>query len=183
MQQTGKFIDEGGNNFWGVEVVTTAQGDRLFAGSDRDFGLYLFRYTGPGAYQKPQAAAAPPPAARTLGDPMLSGDSVRVNKKRYARVSLSCPETTGGDCRGLLSMERRNGWITLAQKWFAKDADAMSSVRLRIARPEFRRLLKQRRQRVTIELLTRGIDGELRHAEHRITLLAPRGNREGDVGA
>jgi Ca2+-binding RTX toxin-like protein len=53
LTQTGKFIDQGGNNFWGVEVFTTPQGDRLFAGSDRDFGLYLFRYTGPGAAQKP----------------------------------------------------------------------------------------------------------------------------------
>ena len=25
VEQTGKFIDEGGNNFWGVEVVTTQE--------------------------------------------------------------------------------------------------------------------------------------------------------------
>ena len=49
VQQTGKFIDEGGNDFWGVEVFTTPQGERLFAGSDRGLGLYLLRYTGPGA--------------------------------------------------------------------------------------------------------------------------------------
>ena len=58
-QETGSFIDEGGNNFWGVEVFTTPQGQRLFAGSDRDSGLYLFRYTGPGAFQpSPPAAGA-----------------------------------------------------------------------------------------------------------------------------
>jgi hypothetical protein len=63
LKQVGKFIDVGGNNFWGVEVVTTSSGDRLIAASDRDFGLYLFKYTGPGAYQKPLAAAAPAPTA------------------------------------------------------------------------------------------------------------------------
>ena len=60
LTQTGKFIDDGGNNFWGVEVVTTSQGERLFAGSDRDYGLYLLRYTGPGAYKPPTTPPAPP---------------------------------------------------------------------------------------------------------------------------
>ena len=53
MEQVGAFIDQRGNDFWGVEQFTTPQGERLFAGSDRDYGLYLFRYTGPGAAQKP----------------------------------------------------------------------------------------------------------------------------------
>ena len=55
--EVGKFIDQGGNNFWGVEQLTTADGQRLIAGSDRDFGLYLFKYTGPGA---PEARPAAP---------------------------------------------------------------------------------------------------------------------------
>ena len=70
VQETGKFIDKGGNNFWGVEVFTTPQGERLFAGSDRDSGLYLFKYTGPGAYQPPAPAAPPagaPPALKATG--------------------------------------------------------------------------------------------------------------------
>jgi len=41
-----RFIDEGGNNFWGIEQFTTSQGKRLIAVSDRDHGLYLFEYTG-----------------------------------------------------------------------------------------------------------------------------------------
>jgi hypothetical protein len=60
LTQTGKFIDEGGNNFWGVEQFTSG-GVRYFAGSDRDFGLYILRYTGPGA---PQLGTAPPGTAR-----------------------------------------------------------------------------------------------------------------------
>lgn len=49
----GKFIDQGGNDFWGVEDFTTASGERLIAGSDRNLGLYLLRYTGPGAPRPP----------------------------------------------------------------------------------------------------------------------------------
>ena len=44
---TGAYIDPDGSNFWGVEQFTTAAGQRLIAGSDRDFGLQIFRYTGP----------------------------------------------------------------------------------------------------------------------------------------
>jgi hypothetical protein len=180
LEQTGKFIDEGGNNFWGVEVVTTSQGERLFAGSDRDFGLYLLRYTGPGAVPKPSpqgGGQAPPPVTAQsvrLSDLQIPGQSLRVGKKRYVRVPVSCPETVGGDCRGHLTIERRNGWHTLSQRWFTKDADELSSVRLRIARPEFRRLVARGRQRVSVELISRGSDGVLRHAEQHLTLLAPR---------
>jgi hypothetical protein len=60
LKQVGKFIDVGGNNFWGVEVVTTSSGERLIAASDRDSGLYLFRYTGPGGTPTPPAATATP---------------------------------------------------------------------------------------------------------------------------
>ena len=48
LRETGRFIDEGGNNFWGVEQFTS-RGKRLIALSDRDYGLYVFDYTGPGS--------------------------------------------------------------------------------------------------------------------------------------
>jgi hypothetical protein len=44
--ETGRFIDEGGNNFWGVQVFER-DGVEYVAASDRDYGLYIFRYTGP----------------------------------------------------------------------------------------------------------------------------------------
>jgi hypothetical protein len=47
LRETGRFIDERGNNFWGVEQFTS-RGDRLIVPSDRDVGLYIFDYTGPG---------------------------------------------------------------------------------------------------------------------------------------
>jgi hypothetical protein len=43
--EVGHYIDVGGNNFWGVQVFQH-NGQELVAASDRDFGLYIFRYTG-----------------------------------------------------------------------------------------------------------------------------------------
>jgi hypothetical protein len=45
LQEVGRFIDEGGNNFWGVDVFQRG-GVEYVAASDRDHGLYIFRYTG-----------------------------------------------------------------------------------------------------------------------------------------
>jgi hypothetical protein len=44
--EVGRFIDVGGNNFWGLQVFDH-NGDEFVAASDRDFGLYIFEYTGP----------------------------------------------------------------------------------------------------------------------------------------
>jgi hypothetical protein len=44
MQEVGAFIDEGGNNFWGVEVYER-DGQTYVLASDRDHGLYVFQYT------------------------------------------------------------------------------------------------------------------------------------------
>ncbi|MFN2538467.1 MAG: PA domain-containing protein, partial [Mycobacteriales bacterium] len=44
--EVGHYIDVGGNNFWGVQVFTGSDGKEYVAASDRDFGLYIFRYTG-----------------------------------------------------------------------------------------------------------------------------------------
>jgi hypothetical protein len=44
--EVGRFIDEGGNDFWGVHVFQR-DGVEYVAASDRDYGLYIFRYTGP----------------------------------------------------------------------------------------------------------------------------------------
>ncbi|HEY5988490.1 MAG TPA: PA domain-containing protein, partial [Streptosporangiaceae bacterium] len=47
LKEVGRFIDQGGNDFWGVQIHKTADGERLILASDRDSGLYVFRYTGP----------------------------------------------------------------------------------------------------------------------------------------
>jgi hypothetical protein len=46
--ETGFFIDEGGNHFWGTfpHRLGKSQGAPLLLFSDRDRGLYILRYTG-----------------------------------------------------------------------------------------------------------------------------------------
>jgi hypothetical protein len=44
--EVGFYIDEAGNNFWGVALALDENGDRIILASDRDFGLFIFRYTG-----------------------------------------------------------------------------------------------------------------------------------------
>jgi hypothetical protein len=47
VEEVGAFIDRGGNNFWGVQITDMKwRGRRIVVASDRDFGLYVFRYTG-----------------------------------------------------------------------------------------------------------------------------------------
>lgn len=45
LREVGRFIDQGGNDFWGVQVFSRG-GTEFVAASDRDYGLYIFRYTG-----------------------------------------------------------------------------------------------------------------------------------------
>jgi LVIVD repeat len=48
IEEVGRFIDQGGNDFWGVQLTNkSVGGTRVVAYSDRDYGLYLARYTGP----------------------------------------------------------------------------------------------------------------------------------------
>ena len=78
LTEQGKFIDEGGNNFWGVEQFNLAN-QRYFAGSDRDYGLYIFRYTGPGAPQRPTC----------------TNSTARVPFKSSGPVTLPCSDANG----------------------------------------------------------------------------------------
>ena len=45
LQEVGRFIDQGGNDFWGVQVFSQG-GKEYVAASDLDYGLYIFEYTG-----------------------------------------------------------------------------------------------------------------------------------------
>jgi hypothetical protein len=46
-EQVGRYIDAKGNDFWGVALAEDPNGDRIILASDMDFGLFIFRYTGP----------------------------------------------------------------------------------------------------------------------------------------
>ena len=90
--EVGSFIDEGGNNFWGVEQFTQG-GERYIAGSDRDFGLYLFRYTGPGAAKRPACSnvVAAVPFKGTAAVPLPCSDA---NGNALTR-SVASPPSNG----------------------------------------------------------------------------------------
>jgi hypothetical protein len=45
--EVGHYVDPAGNNFWGVALAEDESGDRIALLSDRDYGLFIFRYTGP----------------------------------------------------------------------------------------------------------------------------------------
>lgn len=61
LREVGHYIDSGGNNFWGVQVHRTAKGEDLVLASDRDSGLYIFRYPAatPAAARARRAYIAP----------------------------------------------------------------------------------------------------------------------------
>jgi RTX calcium-binding nonapeptide repeat (4 copies)/PA domain/LVIVD repeat len=96
LRQVGAYIAPEGNDFWGVEQFTTPQGQRLIAGSDRDFGLYLFRYTGPGAAQ--------PPACSDL--------TVMVAYRESADVPLNCSDPNGNPLRQSRTSNPSGGTVT-----------------------------------------------------------------------
>jgi hypothetical protein len=79
ISETGVYIAPEGNNFWGVFPIgdeTAGHGytsdqpyqQPLILGSDRDFGLYIFRYTGPGqgVCAKKQVTALGTPGADVM---------------------------------------------------------------------------------------------------------------------
>ena len=47
LEEVGRYIDEGGNNFWGVEVHQHPDGQKYVLASDRDSGLYILQYEAP----------------------------------------------------------------------------------------------------------------------------------------
>ncbi|MFN2388755.1 MAG: LVIVD repeat-containing protein [Actinomycetota bacterium] len=47
MRERGVFIHRDGNDFWGVETIKRGKRRPVLLLSDRDFGLYVLKYTGP----------------------------------------------------------------------------------------------------------------------------------------
>jgi hypothetical protein len=45
-REVGHYIDPAGNNFWGVALTENGAGKRLVLASDRDYGLFIFKFTG-----------------------------------------------------------------------------------------------------------------------------------------
>jgi len=105
---------------------------------------------------------------------------VRVTRSRIANLNLRCPATTGSSCRGILQVSRGHGPIRLdhgrmlSRRSFSSRADVFAPVRMRLSVDGYRRLVRNRKMDVTVMVLTRAADGQLRRATRRIQLYAPR---------
>jgi hypothetical protein len=167
--ETGKFIDQEGSNFWGVEQFTTAAGERLVAGSDRDFGLVILKYTGPGSENtgvKPATPAAPaapaapvaPVAPKVVAPPSSFfgfGSLKRVNASgRRVNVTITVP----GPGRATGTLKARIGRTVLALGRASATARSAGRLRLtfrlsRTADAALRRALARRPTRRTSGVL------------------------------
>ena len=83
-------------------------------------------------------------------------------------VRIACGPTAGGRCRGTLQLVR--GRRIVAGRSFSIRASRITTVRLRVGARDYRRLSRRRSARVTVILLTRGSDGELRRVTARLGL-------------
>ncbi|HYP56521.1 MAG TPA: Ig-like domain-containing protein, partial [Solirubrobacterales bacterium] len=113
----GAFVDHPGNDMGGVEQFTTASGERLIAGSDRDYGLYVLRYTGP--------LAPRPPACADATAAVPAGGSVTVR--------LACSDPNGnpltlrivsGPSAGALGPVQASGTVTYVNSGAAGGSDS-----------------------------------------------------------
>jgi len=159
LEEVGRFIDDGGSNFWGVEQFTDKDGNRLIAGSDRDFGLYIVKYTGPGAVlaKPPPAPPAAPPAgpAPPTATPVPSsffgfGSLKRLTiRARRASVTITVPGPGKATAnvkarigRRMIQIAKASGTATRAGKLrltFRLSASAERSLRRTLARRPTRR--------------------------------------------
>jgi hypothetical protein len=186
LEEVGAWIADGGSNFWGVEQLTADNGERLIAGSDRDYGLVLLRYTGPGAVGPTPAApgpdgggttpppsgggATPPPAAKSA---RVRRRSITVGKNRRFKVAVNCPATVSGRCRGTLRVER--GRTNLANRAFSVTADRFRNVTVRLKKSDYRALKRSKKGRkVKISVLTRDAAGTLRHTSTTVRMRVKR---------
>jgi hypothetical protein len=82
------------------------------------------------------------------------------------RVALRCPASAGRRCKGMLRIERGNR--VLGRRSFSIAADRTRSFSVRMSKRTVR--LARRHAKVSVEVLTRGADGQLRRAVARMRL-------------
>jgi hypothetical protein len=125
LEELGKFIDTNGNNFWGVEQFTDAAGNRLIATSDRDYGLYILKYTGPGAVL---ASAVAPAGRRVRPSSMFSFGKLKRLTIRKGRAIVTITVPGPGKAAGTLKAAVGRKSMTLAKT--TKTAKAKGRLRL-----------------------------------------------------
>jgi hypothetical protein len=168
IEEVGHYVEDHGSNFWGVEVYTTdeAQPRRLIVASDRDFGLYIFQYTGPGAVVLPPKATpqpAPTPPAPAPAPPIATPDRVKprivslasanrsLTKLRKGRLSIRLRVNEASRVRLTLQgrLTRKNGrrgsLQRLARTTLNLRANQSRTITLRLSSSFRKRLRNERR--------------------------------------
>ena len=185
--QVGAYIDPDGSNFWGVEQFTTPDGRRLIAASDRDFGLQIFRYTGP--------AAGPANPPGSVGDapvpPAAPSNRFTLRLGKFGRgrlvVTVNVPGAGRLDVRASLFVKPARGaagsgrahvakFVRLARVTRRPTRSGRVRVVLRLSKAKRRQLAKvlrkaprgRARGRVNIAFTPTG--GTTRKSARRITL-------------
>ena len=167
LDEVGKFIDTDGSNFWGVEQFTDAAGNRLIAASDRDYGLYILKYTGPGAVlAAPPAPPAPPPPPPAPPAVVVTpkkpssffrfGSSGRLtitNGRASVTITVPGPGKARGTLKAAIGRTSMNlaqtATITAKAKGRVRLTFRLSAAKVRL----LRRTLSQRRTRRTSGVL------------------------------
>ena len=156
LQEVGRFIDDGGNNFWGVEQFTDAAGNRLIAGSDRDYGLYIVKYTGPGAVLAKPPAPPPPPVVKPRPSSFFAFGKLNrvVVSRRQASVTITVPGPGKATARLKASIGGRSVTIARATRTARARGKLKLTFRLSVFNDRLlRRTVSQRRTRRTAGVL------------------------------
>ena len=149
LTEVGRFIDDRGNNFWGVDVADDGRGGRLILASDRDYGLYVLRYTGPGTVRAPAAAQPPPPPAPSALRP--SGQAVssffafgKTSRLTFSKGKATLRITVPGAGRATAALKASIGRRVLVLSRASKTARRAGSLTLTFRlTPATQRLLRR----------------------------------------
>ena len=182
LEQVGAWISpdaEGqgpGSNFWGIEQFTAANGERLIAGSDRDYGLVILRYTGPGAIGPGGVPAGPGPT----GPSGAPNNRIRLRLGRYRNGRLTLIANVNGPGRlaaGLRANLPRIGAakvtrLARSSKRVRRAGRTRLTLRLSLAkRRRLGRALSTRdRIRATLNVAWKPTGGTTRRVKRRLTI-------------
>jgi YVTN family beta-propeller protein len=116
----------------------------------------------------------------------ISTKPVGLSRAGVARIRIGCP-AGGASCNGRLTLEalvpRRRAQVsrrsrprrlTIGRAAVRVPPGETSTVKVRVSRNGRRRILRERRQRCQVSVVTRGTDGKKQTTRTRITLRGPR---------
>ena len=156
----------------------TPPGNRLIAGSDRDFGLLILRYTGPGAPALPSKAAPKPPVVSPAKP--SNQFTFRLNRLRNGRLPMAVSVKSAGRIsvavRAAVAAPQSSWAVAFARKAVRTKGAGRARFTVTLSRGA-RRWLKgklkrkrNRRLRGSVTVSFRPTGGTARAAKRKITI-------------